>query len=176
MEKKILVVLWTVCFSSALFLVSVNSSYAAKKEASISSEEIIAQQAREAQLKAREILKAKEWIIYMTPASGQSGVTETDALTFNADDAVSSKNLSAQGYGSSNYRVTVEGGGLAAWETMQVNAGNDLVFLRGELRGEAMNGTIFMKPQKGQNKTYNFSTVKPVEEPAIAAPKKKSGK
>lgn len=166
------------CFSFVLFCVAANSVYAAKKEAPVSPEEILAQQVKEAQLKAREILKKKEWIIYVSPAAGQPGTVETDVLTFGADNTVSSKNLSESGFGASNYSVTAEpgGSGLVVWETMKTGANNDVAFLRGELRGAAMIGTIFIKLQKGQNKTFNFSTVNPGEETVTAAPKKKSGK
>lgn len=177
MDKKGLAVR-AVCFSVMLFCASANSVYAAKKEALVSPEEILAQQAKEAQSKARESLKRKEWIIYVSPAAGQPGATETDVLTFGEDNTVSSKNLSESGFGASNYSVTAESGasGLVVWETMKTAANNDVAFLRGELRGGAMMGTIFIKLQKGQNKTYNFSTVKPGEETLTAAPKKKSGK
>lgn len=177
MDNKYLAVR-VICFSVMLFCASVNYSYAAKKEALVNPEEILAQQVKEAQLKAREILKKKEWIIYVTPAAGQAGTAEADVLTFGADNTVSSKNLSGSGFGASNYSVTAEAGGsgLVVWETMKTAANNDVAFLRGELRGGAMIGTIFIKLQKGQNKTYNFSTVKSGEETLTAAPKKKSGK
>lgn len=173
MNKKDLAVR-VACFSFVLFCVSVNSVYAAKKEVQLSPAEISAQQAKETQLKAREKLKAGEWVIYLSPVAGQPGAMETDTLTFSADDTVSSKNLLAQGFGVSNYRLSVEAGGLTVWETMQTGADNDVAFLRGELRGEVMTGTIFIKPHKGQNKTYNFTTVRPVEAAVIEAPKKKS--
>lgn len=172
MNKKDLAVR-VICLLIMLFCASVNSASAAKKEAQLNPAEISAQQAKEAQLKAREKLKAGEWVIYVSPMSGQPGTMETDALTFGANDTVSSKNLIAQGFGASNYRLSVEAGGLAVWETMQANADNDVAFLRGELRGEVMTGTIFIKPHKGQNKTYNFATVKPAEADVIEAPKKK---
>ncbi|MBI5124305.1 MAG: hypothetical protein HZA72_02685 [Candidatus Omnitrophica bacterium] len=106
-------------------------------------------------------LKAQEWIIYLVDRDGGKGV-ETDFLTF-TDETVNSKNLEAKGYPASNFCLFVNIDGSSSWETMKTNpATKDKVFLRGELRGNVMTGTVFMKPAKGQTSTFIFSTINPV--------------
>ena len=119
-------------------------------------------------------LKSKEWAIYLTPEEGQKGVSsDTDILTF-TDGTILSKNLSTKGYLASNFGLTIQNDGTAVWETMQVDeTQKDLAFLRGELLTNGiMQGTLFLKPQKGQKVTYYFSTTAPVVNTA-PPPKKK---
>ncbi|MCM8795324.1 MAG: hypothetical protein NC928_01325, partial [Candidatus Omnitrophica bacterium] len=61
--------------------------------------------AAQREVNARAKLKAQEWIVYLTPETG--GATETDVITFTPDDKISSKNLLAQGYEDTNFRVSV---------------------------------------------------------------------
>jgi hypothetical protein len=41
---------------------------------------------------------------------------------------------------------------------MQVNAGNDIAFIRGELSGGVMKGVIVKQPVKGAKTTLRFTT------------------
>ena len=106
---------------------------------------------------ARKALKAKEWAISISPESG-SGKAEADVITFSEEGKISSKNLIAKGYHASNLALTIQDGGVAVWETMQSDENQNLAFLRGELRGGEMTGTIFMKSVKGIGTTYHYST------------------
>lgn len=141
------------------------------------SEDAIAQQRKAAEEKARRMLKSKEWGVYVTLESGK-GKTEADVITFTAEGKVSSKNLLAQGYGDSNFRLTVQDDGIAVWETMKVDKDKNFAFVRGELRGSEMTGSIFMKSAAGVGSTYYYGTMQaqvPVssEEPPVKKGKKR---
>jgi len=123
-----------------------------------------AAQAKAIEEKALERLQAQEWIVYVTPSSGR-GVAETDVITFTADGKISSRNLLAQGYADTNFRVSVVGDGAIIWETMKVKEEKDLAFLRGELRGEMMTGGITLKLRTGKSEDYIFSTTQPSAAP-----------
>jgi len=115
------------------------------------------------ELKARQTLKSQEWTIYLVPlevSKKEKPTMETDILTF-TDMKVKSQNLSAKGYGESNYSLHMQEDGTAVWETMQVNENEDLVFLRGDLKGNQMTGVISMQPKKGARRDYSFSTAMP---------------
>jgi hypothetical protein len=122
------------------------------------------------ELKARQTLKSQEWTIYLVPlelSKKEKPTVETDILTF-TDMKVKSQNLSAKGYGESNYSLRVQEDGTATWETMQVNENEDLVFLRGDLKGNQMTGIISMQPKKGTRRDYSFSTTMPTITPPTA--------
>lgn len=124
--------------------------------------------------KTKQVLKSKEWMIYVTlrPATEKKPAEiETDAFLF-TDRTVSSKNLSAQGYAKngSNYSLSVaDDGASAVWETMQTHEnGQDIAFLRGELNLglKVMQGAIVYKFSKGEGATHPYTTVKPAQEAA----------
>jgi hypothetical protein len=121
---------------------------------------------RAIELKSRQALKSQEWVIYVTPAEMVTGkkkaapTVETDVLTF-TDATLKSQNLCAQGYGESNFALSIGDDGTAVFETMQVNQNEDLAFLRGELQNNVIKGSMGMHPKKGAKRSFNFSTVKP---------------
>jgi len=104
---------------------------------------------------ARNTLASKEWKIYLIP-DGSKTAAETDVLTFTQGTVVSKKLLEL-GYGESNITLRLEEG-LPVWVTMQTNPGVGLAFLRGELRGQVMRGTIGIEPKKGKASHYTFTT------------------
>jgi hypothetical protein len=112
---------------------------------------------------AKNKLEGRQWEVYVT-SPGKKAAAETDVFTF-AEGKVTSKNLSAQGYRKSNLNVGIQDDGTAVWETMQVNANNDLVFLRGELSGNAMKGVISMQPIKGAKTLLDFTNALQQEAP-----------
>lgn len=114
-----------------------------------------------AKTKAKEFLAAKEWTIYVTPEAGGSGV-ETDVLTF-TDMQVLSQNLAAKGYPGSNYDIHFDADGTTVWETMKTDLVTmNKVFMRGEMsRAGDMRGSFYMRPKKGNQTGYAFSTVMP---------------
>jgi hypothetical protein len=113
---------------------------------------------REAETTAKEVLSAKEWTIYLTPAGVKKAKSETDVLTF-AEGKLTSKNLSTKGYPTSNITVTVQDNGTIIWETMQTKENGDMAFWRGELEGEAMRGVLSLQPVKGTTQDFSFNNV-----------------
>mgnify|MGYP001568529555 CR=1 FL=1 len=142
-------------------------------------EQLLAEKIKAVKLNAQAELQAKEWIIYLTPQETKRKLTsETDVLTF-SDGKVTSRNLSAKGYSTSNMGISsIQDDGTAVWETMQVNAATkDIVFLRGELLASGiMRGTVFFKPQKGDTTTYSYSTIMPEARLEVTQPPKKGKK
>ena len=116
--------------------------------------------------KAKQTLASHQWTIYLTikPATQRSrAVIETDVLTF-GDGTVLSQNLSSQGYAKngSNYSMFPSDDGTVVFETMQMHENEkDIAFLRGELRGNVLVGAVVMKPQKGEQKVFPYSSVSP---------------
>lgn len=137
-------------------------------------QEELAQKRKAAEQSARLTLSSKEWTVYVRPESGK-GRTETDVLAFTAEGQVSAKNISAKGYNASNFRLTIQDDGLAVWETMQVDKDKNVVFLRGNLKGDEMAGSFFFKPVKGDPSTYLYTTVVPAA-PVQEETAKKKGK
>lgn len=115
--------------------------------------------------KAQEIIKSQDWNVALTTEEGKD-TKETEVITFTPENKVSFKNLLAKGYTDSNYKLTVQEDGAIVWETMKVNKEKEIVFLRGELRGSSMKGSMFFKPQKGKDKTLYFTNIEPVSAPA----------
>jgi uncharacterized protein involved in high-affinity Fe2+ transport len=110
--------------------------------------------------RAVETLKSMEWVVYITPIAvkGQKKTgMETDVLTF-TDNKIKSKNLSAQGYGESNYMPTLADDGSVVFDTMQMNEKGDKVFFRVVLTGRALGGIISMRPKGGVKRVFNFSS------------------
>ena len=130
---------------------------------------------------AKITLASKEWEVYLSMANGKRSKSPTDVLTFK-DGKVASKDLVAQGYAESNFTLSINGDGVAVWETMQVNEKVGLAFLRGELQGTVMRGAISMQPQKGEKSTLYFNSEAPRAQAQAAPvaveqkPPKKKGK
>lgn len=137
--------------------------------------DIIANQRKAKEENVRQILKSREWIIYLVPQDSK-GKPETDVLTFTEEGKIMSKNLIAKGYHASNFALTLSDGGVAVWETMQSDENQNLAFLRGELRGDEMTGSIVMKSVKGIGIAYSYSTMPSALPVPEEAPVKKAKK
>jgi len=120
-----------------------------------------------AKTKAKALLAAKEWTVYVTPEVGGGGV-EMDVLTF-TDMQVLSQNLAAKGYPGSNYDIHFDADGTTVWETMKTDlATMNKVFVRGEMsRAGDMRGAFYMRPKKGNQTGFAFSTVMPQAASAV---------
>lgn len=142
-----------------------------KKDAALTEEEKLAAERTAFAEKATQMLKGKEWTVYVTvkPATeNKPTVIETDTFTF-TERTVLSKNLSARGYArnGSNYSLSVSDDGSAAvWETMQLHENEkDIVFLRGELNinADVMAGGIVYKNSSGKSESHSYTTIEPIE-------------
>ncbi|MFA5157428.1 MAG: hypothetical protein WC532_08635 [Candidatus Omnitrophota bacterium] len=105
----------------------------------------------------KQALNSREWEVYMLIPAGKKTVTEPDVFTF-ANGKVSSRNLTAQGYKESNVNVGLQDDGTPVWETMQVDANNNIAFIRAEVSGSNMKGVISKQPVKGAKTTMHFTT------------------
>lgn len=112
---------------------------------------------REAEKKAKETLASKEWLIKINQTGGKKPKSEIDTLTFTPEGKVSSKNYSAKGYPASNFTVTLQSGrSTIVWETMQTNPEAGVLFWRGELDNEFMNGSLTLQTKKEAIEEYSF--------------------
>jgi hypothetical protein len=111
----------------------------------------------ELEAKARETLNKKEWQISVTPIGNTKAKPEGDTLIFYAS-LVSSKRFAAKGFIESNYTLRTLQDGTVIWETMQKNNKGEIVFWKGELRGETMVGVLSFHPKKGGNEDFSFTT------------------
>jgi len=112
------------------------------------------------QQKAKEALNKKEWVVYLKPLGEPKARPQSDTLTFYGSK-VSSKRFAAKGYVESNYTIGIQPDGTTTWETMQKNDKEDIVFWKGELRGETMVGVLSFHPKKGGNEDFSFATALP---------------
>jgi len=113
--------------------------------------------------RATNAMEGKSWMIYVVPAEiagKKQAAAETDILTFK-DGTVTSKNLSASGYRTSNFSMRVQDDGVAIWETMQNDGRQNRAFLRGELEGSEMKGSLTLKNKAGAKKAFYFGTTAP---------------
>ncbi|MEI6631304.1 MAG: hypothetical protein WCL25_01660 [bacterium] len=109
---------------------------------------------------ARETLNKKEWQIYVTLIGNSRAKPHSDTLTFYGSK-VSSKRFTAKGYVESNYTIRTQPDGTPTWETTQKNEKEEIVFWKGELRGEEMMGVFSYQPKKGPNEDFSFTTLAP---------------
>ncbi len=134
-------------------------------ELTFAAQEVSPSARQEAEAKAKQILSSKEWAIYLTAMGEKKAKTETDALIF-TEGKVTSKNLSAKGYPTTNYTATVQENGTIVWETMQTAEKGGTAFYRGELEGQAMRGVLSLHSSGGEARNFSFTTT------ALAAEKK----
>lgn len=106
-----------------------------------------------------EKLDGTTWSLELRPSSAKQGGPQQDTVTFEGRRVVS-KLLMGEGYGGSNFTLTVGGDGTATWETMQANTGGDIVFWRGEVRGDTMSGVLSKQPVQGSSMTFSFTGTK----------------
>jgi hypothetical protein len=130
----------------------------AAAQAPVAAPVITAPDSAEIESRARETLNKKEWQIYVTPIGNSRAKPHSDTLTFYGSK-VSSKRFTAKGYVEVNYTIRTQPDGTITWETMQKNEKEEIVFWKGELRGEAMMGVFSYHPKKGPNEDFSFTTL-----------------
>lgn len=180
MNKRFLTLLLCVLLTG-IYTTSTKAQKALKpaaQEVTLTPEEKLAAKRAVFTEKAIQMLKSKEWAIYVTvkPATEKrTAVIETDTLAF-TDRTVLSKNLSSQGYskGGSNYSLSVaDDGSAAVWETMQMQENEkNIAFLRGELdlTSRAMRGSIVYKSDKSIGASYGYTTIEPAAQAISESP------
>lgn len=145
-------------------------SLAAAQEAAAVSLELANKNREEELKKAKEKLSKQEWVIYLFSLADRKAMG-TDILTF-SEGKVSAKGFSLKGYQQSNCTLTAQDGEAIIWETMQANAKGGIIFWRGELRNNFMQGMISLQPKDGKNQDISFSTIAPKPQEEKIKPKK----
>ena len=113
-------------------------------------------------------LNDTRWTIELSPMSGERSEPPkrkpTDTLSF-SDGKISSERLDKDGFGTSNFTLTVGEDGIPVWETMQSKPDGSNAFWRGELHGERMSGILSRHAADGTTQDFSF-----VGQPVGAAP------
>ena len=123
-------------------------------------EKKIAERRKKVEERLKE-LNGSEWEMTVKPHAGKEKEYK-DVFTFQ-DKQVSSKKLSARGFLSTNYTITIpDDGETAVWETMKTGK-EGVVFIRGEWVKDKMTGAISEQLDEGKKiKEYSFSSKKAV--------------
>ena len=119
-------------------------------------EKKIAERRKKVEERLKE-LNGSEWEMTVKPHAGKEKEYK-DVFTFQ-DKQVSSKKLSARGFLSTNYTITIpDDGETAVWETMKTGK-EGVVFIRGEWVKDKMTGAISEQLDEGKKiKEYSFSS------------------
>lgn len=121
-----------------------------------SAEQLQAQVAPELEVKIKDALSSRSWVIYHHSY-------KPDVLTF-TEDTVLSDNLAEEGYSrkGSNYKVKIGPDGAYIWQAIMLHENQkDIVLLKGELKNGIMAGVIVYQPRDGTAKIGNFTTIPP---------------
>lgn len=113
---------------------------------------------RKIESRVREILAAKDWLVYLSDADGKKNVTDVDVLTFSEGKFIS-KSLSNKGYPMSNFTIAVSSDGAVSWETTQMTENGDMAFWKGQLQSEIMSGVLSLHTLKGQLQDFYFTNI-----------------
>ena len=103
-------------------------------------------------------LDGSEWQLTLTPSSesNKKEKESSDTLTFEKGK-ITSKQMSAKGFPSSNYTLTEKEGEGVVWETMQTSDSGEVSFWHAQVQGPSMRGILSHHPSKGDPKDYSFS-------------------
>ena len=138
------------------------------------------------QRRALEQLNSSQWSIDVSPMSGERPKhTPTDTVSFSSGK-ISSERLEKEGFGASNFTLTVGEDAVPIWETMQTNDKQDTAFWRGEIHGEKMSGILSRHGADGTSHDFSFlgqqvgstaaeTPAAPAASPAHATTPKKKG-
>lgn len=128
--------------------------------------------ARRQEAKAREILTARDWMIYLASLDGNKVAMDTDVVMF-YDGKFSSRNFSTRGYAPTNFTITVGADGSISWEVTQTADNGDIASWKGQLRDDAMRGIVSLNTLKGQIQDFYFSNTAPEKKPEPKLPEER---
>ena len=125
-------------------------------------------------------LNGTEWVVNVKPMSGKAKA-DKDTLSF-IDNKVSSKNMGAKGFTSTNYSMRLlEDNETYTWETMQASEKEGTAFWRGDIGSDGvMRGVVSVRNKKNAVSDFNFYSTEnkkiiieaepaPVVEPVVEA-------
>lgn len=102
-------------------------------------------------------LNGTSWEIELRSQVGKPTLPLKDTLTFQ-DQQFVSKNLSAKGFSSTNYTLTIQENGPTVWETMQTSPKGFITFWRGEWLEGSMSGVINRRIEDDKTEEYSFTS------------------
>ena len=104
-------------------------------------------------------LSGTEWDIHLVPMYAEGNLpAQEDHIRFEGG-RVSSKALESQGFGPSNFTLTVQPDKTLRWETMQTHPNGETVFWRGEWDGQQMRGIVSRHPVQGVPQDFVFRAI-----------------
>lgn len=102
-------------------------------------------------------LNGTVWSLELAPLSGPPPKRPlTEVLRFE-QGKLTAEHLATDGYPASNFTLSVGDDNIPVWETMQAVDGKGVVFWRGELHGETMQGILSKHPLEGATEDYSFA-------------------
>lgn len=151
--KKLTVIVVAFIFSLAISFAGATQCLAEK---SLTKEEEARAALRKKVLEKKEELNGTSWAVEIKSQTGRGDFMGSDTLTFQNEkfrSATGEKN----GFGATNYTLTVQEEGPTIWETMQTGKKGEIAFWRGEWKDDVMTGVISRQLEKG-NEEYYFSS------------------
>ena len=123
---------------------------------------IISSAKEDAPTKAKQALRAKEWIVYLAPASDKKAKPQLDILSF-SDNKFSSKNFTTKGYKEVDYSLIVKEDGSASWQALQQEDSLGTVFWYGEYKDNNLQGIMSLLEKNGTLDDFYFTSALPQE-------------
>lgn len=117
-------------------------------------------------------LNGHEWQVKVVPAANPKGGDSSEDTLIFKDMKFESTKMTAKGFPSTNYTITLQEGGPSVFETMQSDDKGAVINWRGEWEGERMNG-VMSKQSEGKSEDFYFSSLSSkaiVEPPKVEVP------
>ena len=108
-------------------------------------------------------LDGTQWRLEITP-SGEKVPFYIDRIVFK-DGKFVTMIFERKGFMASRYNLTEKAGGLVVWETTQTSDAEGTLSWHGELKGEAMVGSVGWKQPDGTIVNHTFTSSRVTEEP-----------
>ena len=129
-----------------------------KKPSPVSATVSLERAKQDEEAKARQVLRAEEWVVYLSRLSDGQDKPQIDILTFSLENVFTSKNLASKGYRSAAYSLTTDNDGTLAWESLGENADGSVAFWHGELKGRLMHGVVSIQQQNAAIEDFYFTS------------------
>ncbi len=94
------------------------------------------------------------WAIEWRSIDGAESTSQPDVLTFD-QTTMTSQALAAEGYAATSYSIVTDPTSLS-WESLQTKTDEGVVFWRGQVRGDSMEGVMSRHPLIGESQEYQF--------------------
>lgn len=102
------------------------------------------------------VLNGSSWDIHIIPKEKSEKTNVTNDILLFSDNKVISRSLEDNGFTPTHYNMTVNPDGKITWETMQRSESGEIIFWRGEWRGDEMRGVLNRQYPSGESKVFHF--------------------